>query len=130
MSDVENIFPAQDSRSIAFVNRHAPHGSIFALEGLEVVLLGAAFDQQVRLIFVDDGVFQLKRDQNTAALGVKNFSRAFPALELYELQRIVVERESMLTRGLELDDLLIDVEVCSTQQIAELLDDSDVIIAF
>ncbi|MDH3695459.1 MAG: sulfurtransferase TusC, partial [Gammaproteobacteria bacterium] len=27
-----------------YVNRHAPYGTVYALEGLEVVLIGAAFD--------------------------------------------------------------------------------------
>ena len=118
------------TRSIAFLTRRAPHGSIFAQEALEVVLLGAAFEQRVRLVFMDDGVFQIKRGQDTVALGVKNFARAFPALQMYELERIVVERESMRERGLGVDDLLIDVEVLDKQQIAHILDDSDVLMGF
>ena len=118
------------TRSIAFVTRRAPHGSIFAQEALEVVLLGAAFDQRVRLIFMDDGVFQIKRGQDTAALGVKNFARAFAALPMYDLDRIIVERESLRIRGLDPGDLLIDVEVVDAQQIARILDESDVLVAF
>ena len=118
------------TRSIAFLTRRAPHGSIFAQEALEVVLLGAAFEQRVRLVFMDDGVFQIKRGQDTDALGVKNFARAFPALQMYELECIVVERESMRERGLGVDDLLIDVEVLDKQQIAGILDESDVLVGF
>lgn len=130
MNEIDEPSPGDLARSLAFVNRHAPHGSIYALEGLEVVLLGAAFDLRVRLIFMDDGVFQLRRGQNTEALGVKNFSGAFRALELYELERIIVERQSMQARDLHPSDLLLDVEVLDTQEIASLLDDSDVIIGF
>ena len=118
------------ARSIAFVTRHAPHGSIFAQEALEVVLLGAAFEQRVRLVFMDDGVFQIKRGQDTDALGVKNFARAFPALPMYDVERIVVERETVQMRGLEVTDLLIDVEVLDARQIALMLDDSDVLLGF
>ena len=39
-----------------FVNRKAPYGSIYALESLEVVLISAAFDQDISLVFMDDGV--------------------------------------------------------------------------
>ena len=49
-----------------YVNRHAPHGTIYPLEGLEVVLIGAAFDQDVSMAFIGDGVFQLNKGQDTA----------------------------------------------------------------
>ena len=119
-----------DVRTITFVTRHAPHGSVFAQEALEVVLLGAAFEQRVRLVFMDDGIFQIKKGQDTAALGVKNFARAFNALPMYELDRIVVERESLQARSLGIDDLAIEVEVLDAADIARMLDDSDVLLGF
>ena len=51
-------------KKFAYVNRRAPYGSIYALEALEVVLVGAAFDQDVSVVFMDDGVYQLKKDQD------------------------------------------------------------------
>ena len=122
--------PVTQVRRIAFVTRRAPHGSIFAQEALEVVLLGAAFEQRVRVVFMDDGVFQIKRGQDTEALGVKNFARAFSALQMYDVERIVVERESLQMRGLDVSDLIIDVEVLDAGQIALMLGDSDVLLGF
>jgi len=118
------------ARSIAFLNRRAPHGSIHAREALEVVLMGAAFDQRVRLVFVDDGVFQLAAGQDTRALGVKDFARAFRALELYEPERVVAERASLEARGLTAADLLVEVEVLDSEAVAALLEDSDVVLSF
>ena len=43
-----------------YLNRRAPYGTIYAVEGLEVVLIGAAFEQDVCMAFVGDGVYQLK----------------------------------------------------------------------
>ena len=51
-------------KKFLYVNRRAPHGTVYAHEALEVVLIGAAFDQDVSLAFIDDGVFQLKKDQD------------------------------------------------------------------
>ena len=45
-------------KKFLYLNRKAPYGSIYALESLEVVLIGAAFDQDVSLAFIDDGVYQ------------------------------------------------------------------------
>ncbi|MGA9032439.1 MAG: DsrE family protein, partial [Sulfuricaulis sp.] len=45
-------------KKFLYVNRKAPYGTIYALESLEVVLISAAFDQDVSLAFLDDGVYQ------------------------------------------------------------------------
>jgi hypothetical protein len=49
----------------------------------------------VSLAFIDDGVFQLMAGQDTAAAGMKNFSRTFKALGDYDVHKFYVERESL-----------------------------------
>ncbi|AXX97303.1 sulfurtransferase complex subunit TusC [Profundibacter amoris] len=92
-------------KKFLYVNRKAPYGTIYALEALEVVLIGAAFDQDVSLAFLDDGVFQLTKGQDTKEIGVKNFSPTFRALGDYEVTKLYVEKESLDERGLTTDDL-------------------------
>ena len=92
-------------KQFVFLNRKAPYGTIYAWESLEVVLIGAAFDQDVSLAFVDDGVFQLTRGQDTSGIGMKNFSPTYSALGDYDVKKIFVEKESLEERGLRLDDL-------------------------
>ena len=131
-------------KNILYVNRKAPYGTIYALESLEVVLIGAAFDQKVRLAFVDDGVFQLTRNQSTDAIGVKNFSPAYAALGDYDVQEIYVERESLEARGLTVDDLqpLVyedededyaekdAIRVVDSKELAALMAGQDVVLSF
>ncbi len=93
-------------KKFMYVNRTAPHGSVYAQEGLEVALIGAAFDQDVSMAFIDDGVFQIKSGQDTSATGMKNFSPAYQALGDYEITRLYVEKESLEARGLNIDDLM------------------------
>ena len=57
-------------KKFLYVNRKAPYGTIYALESLEVVLIGAAFEQDVSLVFADDGVFQLMKGQKTDGIGM------------------------------------------------------------
>jgi tRNA 2-thiouridine synthesizing protein C len=95
-------------KKFLFVNRKAPYGSVYALEGLEVVLISAAFDQDVSLAFLDDGVYQLAKGQNTKAIGSKNFSPTYRALEGYDIEKLYVERGSLEARGLAEEDLLVD----------------------
>ncbi len=126
----EEMMDGEVVKKFMYVNRRAPYGTIYALESLEVVLIGAAFDQDVSLLFMDDGVFQLKKDQETDDIGVKNFSRTYRALEMYDVEKLFVSQESMDERGLTPDDLVVDVEVMSNTALAELMDDQDVIFSF
>ena len=94
-----------ETKKFMYLNRKAPYGTIYAWESLEVVLIGAAFEQDVSLAFLDDGVFQLTKGQDTKGIGMKNFSPTYAALGDYEVTKIYVEKESLEERGLTIDDL-------------------------
>ena len=135
MSEIKNFM---------YVNRKAPYGTIYAWESLEVVLIGAAFEQDVSLAFVDDGVYQLCKAQDTTGLGIKNFSATYKALGDYDVNKIYIEKESLDARGLTLDDLMPlkyededddwaekdSIRVVSSQELAELFEQSDVLFNF
>jgi tRNA 2-thiouridine synthesizing protein C len=112
-----------------YVNRKAPYGTIYALECLEVVLVAAAFDQDVSVVFLDDGVYQLKRGQDTTDIGMKNFSKTYGALDDYDVEKIYVEKESLEARGLTPDDLVIPVEVMAAEGLREIMAQQDVVIS-
>ncbi len=117
-------------KKFMFVNRKAPYGTIYALEGLEVVLISAAFDQDVSLAFMDDGVYQLVKGQQTKGLEVKNFSPTYRALEGYDIEKLYVEREALEARGIREEQLLVPVQVVSAQEMAQLMEQQDVIVGF
>ena len=110
-----------------YVNRRPPHGTIYALECLEVVLITAAFEQFESLVFMDDGVYQLKKDQDTTEIGTKNFSRTYRALDDYDVERIYVEKESLEARGLTAEDLIIQPEIISSAELREIMAQQDVV---
>ncbi len=118
------------TKKFMFVNRKAPHGSIYALESLEVVLITAAFDQDVSVVFMDDGVWQLKKGMNTKGIETKNFSPTYRALEGYDVEKLYVDAASLQARGLTTDDLVVDVEVLSADGLAELMRAQDVVFSF
>ena len=117
-------------KKFLYVNRKAPYGTIYALESLEVVLIGAAFEQDVSLAFLGDGVYQLAKGQDTKGLQMKNFSPTFGALEDYDVTKLYVEEEALQARGLSAADLVVPVEVVSTQRMAEIMEGQDVILSF
>jgi len=133
-----------ETKRFLYVNRKAPYGTIYALESLEVVLIGAAFEQDVALAFLDDGVFELVKDQNTEELGVKNFSPTYKALGDYDVNKIYVEKESLEARGLTLDDLQPltyededddwaekdSIRVVTAAELAEIMEAQDIVLSF
>ena len=132
------------TKKFLYVNRKAPYGTIYALESLEVVLIGAAFEQDVSLVFMDDGVYQLTQGQETKGIGVKNFSPTYAALGDYDVNKIYVDKESLEERGLTLDDLQHltwedededwaekdSIRLVSRAEIAELMEEQEVVLSF
>lgn len=112
---------------LTFISRRAPYGQGNAKALLDMVLSAAVFDQQVNYVFMDDGVQQLRRGQDPAAIDAKNLSAAFSALPLYDVTNIYVDAESLQRRGLTPDQLVIDTIACDGDKIAELIRQSDVV---
>jgi len=133
-----------ETKKFLYVNRKAPYGTIYALESLEVVLIGAAFEQDVSLAFLDDGVFQLTRGQQTGGIGIKNFSPTFRALGDYEVTKLYVEAESLAERGLTAEDLQEityededddweekpSIRIVSRAEMADIMADQDVVLSY
>lgn len=133
-----------DTKKFLYVNRKAPYGTVYALESLEVVLIGAAFEQDVQLLFMDDGIFQITKGQDTKGIENKNFSPTYTALGDYDITKIYVSQESMDERGLTLDDLMPltyededddwaekdSIKVVTNAEIAALMEEQDVVLTF
>lgn len=145
MSDEQQEFAGSDvQKKFLYLNRKAPYGTIYALESLEVVLIGAAFDQDVSLAFMDDGVYQLVKGQDTKAIGMKNFSPTYRALGDYEVTKLYVEKESLEERGLSAEDLMDityededddwaekpSIKIIARSEFADIMAAQDVILSF
>lgn len=123
-------------KKILFINRRGPYGSIYAHEALEVALIGAAFDQRISLALIDDGVFLLRRGQDTRHLGVKQFTAAYRALKDFDIHRVYVERESLLDRGMDEESLVVIpaqddrnlVEIVGSSEMADVIESHDVLL--
>ena len=135
---------SENIKKFMYLNRRAPYGTIYAWESLEVVLIGAAFDQDVSLAFLDDGVYQLVRGQDTSGVDMKNFSPTYQALGDYDVTKLYVEKESLEERGLTLEDLMPltyededddwaekdSIRLVSRSELADIMDQQDVLFSF
>ncbi len=132
------------TKKFLYLNRKAPYGTVYALESLEVVLIAAAFEQDVSLAFVDDGVYQITKGQKTQGVGMKNFSNTYNALGDYDINKMYVSQESLNERGLTQDDLMDlvyededdnwaekpSIKVVPNEELSKIMAEQDIVLSF
>lgn len=116
-------------KSFLIITRQPPYGTSYGKEALDAVLMASAF-VRVSLLFLDDGVFQIKQHQDAEGIEIKDYSRTFAVLEQYDVKDIYVSASSLQQRGLTEKDLVLDVEVISDARIVNLLDANEVVLSF
>lgn len=110
-----------------FILSRAAHSGVYLQETLDVILTTAAFDQSVSILLVDAGVFNLKKNQQTTDLNLKDTCSIFAALELYDVNTIYVEDESMKEFGIDEKDLAINTKNIKRTDIGLLMRQFDII---
>ncbi len=115
-------------KKFLFVMDKPPHSGIQLQEKLDLILTTAAFDQKVALLFIDDGVFQIKKGQHPETQGLKETSAIFNALEIYDVNKIYTEVESLQQRGMKPSDLSLPVKEYYRKDINELMQSYDLVL--
>lgn len=114
---------AEDSEikgSLLMVFRHAPYGRSLAREGLEVALAAGAMGVELRVLFINDGVWQLLAGQQADRLSLKNHLAMTSALPLYGVDELFVDTASLLERNIEPSSLTIPVTLLNEQEVRSL----------
>ena len=94
-----------------------------------MAMVFGAFELNVSMLFLGNGVFSLMKNQQTGAIDFQNFSKQFQALEqYYDISHIFVDGQSLKQRELSQENLLIPVAVIKNDEITRLLHNQDVII--
>ncbi|RME87715.1 MAG: sulfurtransferase complex subunit TusC [Anaerolineae bacterium] len=121
---------AEAMKKVLVVMRHAPYGTFYAFEGLQTLLIMGAYELDLGVAFVDDGVYVITRNQNPKALQVKQVAQTFPALPDFEVHRFYVLEDSLKERGLTLDDLVIQPQVIDRAALAALFEEHAAVLPF
>lgn len=117
------------SKKILFLVRSAPYCGATAYETFEALLVAAVFEQELSVLFADDGVYQLLRGQDPTVLGVRSLGAGLRALPTYDVERVFVAAESLGPRALSLDDFEVDVTPLDAQEVAELIGRQDAVVS-
>jgi len=108
-------------QKILYVFTAAPYSAPNGQEGLDAVLMGTAFEQDISVLFVHDGVFQIKSGQDTSASKIKQFTKTFQALGDFDVENLYVFDTSLAARGLSTEQLSCPVKVIDSSSVAKLI---------
>src|SRR5690606_3036190 len=119
------------AKKILLISRHAPYGTSTAKEALDALLAASVYDQDLGVLFMDDGVFQLLAMQDSAAIEQKNIAAILPVLPLYDVENIYVHWESMQQRGITTTELVLNAaQVIDSDAVSCLLAQQDQLLSF
>ncbi len=118
------------SQSYLIIARSSPYGSQQARAALDIALTAAAFEQTVSIVFMDAGLMQLLKGQQTDAGDRKNIGKIITALKLYEVNRIMVHQESVDKHDLDPAEFVEAVEVVTSDDIKRLIAGADQVMVF
>jgi len=113
------------SKTISVISRQAPYGSNRAHQSLDIALAAAVFEQTVNYIFIGDGVYQLLGNQNATSIQSKTLVNALETLDLYGIEGVYVDSQSLTERNLKPSDLSLVTSIVSRDEIAKIVQSSD-----
>lgn len=117
-------------KKLLFVLRQAPYGSTLAKDALDAILATSAYDQDLSIVFIDDGVFQLIDNQQAELIEQKSITRILSALPLYDITQLFVCAASLTARGIATDTLSDDVTVLEPDALKSLMSQQDHLLSF
>lgn len=126
MTNNENTTgPAKSS--ITFISRSAPYGSNRANLCLDMALASAVFEQDVRYVFLGDGIYQLLKGQDGAAIKSKTLGNALETLALYGIENVYADKQSLKERGIDEGELLPDIQLIDSSALVKIIKGSDTV---
>lgn len=93
------------ARSLLLVCRQAPWTGLAARESLDIALAGGAFDLPISLLFLDEGVWQLVKNQRSTSIEQKDLTANLQALPFFGVEEFYVANDDLRYRGLMLEEL-------------------------
>jgi len=112
---------ATPKADLLVILRHAPHGSSWLKEGLDVALVAAAFDRRVTLLFLGEGITALLDGQQAGPLGQKGTAPTLVMLEMYDIDGLLVEARAMDRLGLASEQFMLPARCVADDEIAALV---------
>jgi len=117
-------------RKILFVVKSSPYGSLMAAEGFRIATAMIAMDVLPHLLFIDDGVYCLLKNQRPEAAGLESYYERLKTLA--DLVGLYAVRDSVAKRDLKAIDFdeSFNVKLLAIDKAAKLIMENETVIAF
>jgi len=116
------------TKNLIFIFRAPPYSTAKVQEGLDALLAAAVFDQSIKVIFMGDGVFQLRKNQQPDS--GKNVQKMLQSLVMDDINQIFVQISALQERNLSEQDINIDCVSVSDAEIRQIMSGADHILSF
>ena len=107
-----------------------PFSNAQAPGAIDMLLAASVFYQQLSLVFMAHGVYQLLSKQHPETIAKTPFTEILKALDYYDIDRCYVEAHSLTACGLCKTDLLCPVTLISAQELGKLANQQDLVLHF
>lgn len=108
----------------------APYHSSRTAEALDFILAASTMTEQLSVIFINNGIWQLLQRQQPDHIKLKAYTRGFAALPEFGIDNIYLDDSALVQSQLKLDDLFIQPTVLTTAAIQHHLTQQDYIFHF
>jgi len=115
---------------LLYIFTKAPYSNAAGQEGLDAVLVGATFEQELSLLFLHDGVYQLKTEQQSEEGGLKQFTKTYAALKDFGVEHVYTHDLSLIARGVKEEELIVVASSINTDQVRDLIARQDKVFTF
>jgi tRNA 2-thiouridine synthesizing protein C len=110
--------------------RHGPFGTSHAREGLDALLVMAAFDQNVSVLFERDALPLILSGRDCQTLVLKDFCKGFAALDLYGVKNLYYHEDALYSLGCGTDDLGVAASPVRAADLATFIRQFDHVLSF
>ncbi|RKZ28133.1 hypothetical protein DRQ26_01720 [bacterium] len=116
------------AKKITILVRSCPYGMATSAEAFRGVVGLAGMDHKVKVVFVDDGIYSLKKDQHPEIIEMKDISKGYATIGDFDAENYILE-EDMKERNLSPDDFALG-NIINKDELKKIIDDSDVVMSF
>ena len=117
-----------EPKHILYLLRRSPYSSSNAVEALDSALVAGVFEQNVTVLFKDDGVWQLLDGQNGASIERRTIGNVLQDLPQYDVKELFACEVSLRARELRVEDLALAVKPLSIDEQRDLIARQDAVV--
>lgn len=108
-------------QSVLLIISNPPFYSASNRDTIDIGLAFSAFDIPISILFIEDGILQIKNDLNSEQLAQKNIINTFKALEMYDIQDCYVINRDLERFQLNTNALAIKCKTLDTDAIGQFI---------